>query len=100
MCVFVNCVVTSSDVRGAREGLFLFLLELPNNACSSDGDLKALVRIKRSVCRHHASFSHAVPPLLFADFQTPAIPVSGISGGEVVSCDESCIHFVMGASHS
>lgn len=79
VCVFVNCLVTSSDVRGAREGFLLFLLQLPSNLCSSDRDLKALVRIKCSVFRHHASFSHAVPPLLFSDLQTLAIPVSGIS---------------------
>lgn len=96
VCVFMNCLITSSDVRGAREGFLLFLLQLPNNPCSSDRGLKA--RIKGSVFRHHASFSHAAPPLLFSDFQTPAIPVSGISWGELVSCDELCIHFVMGAS--
>lgn len=38
-------------------------------------------------------------PIALSDFQPPAIPVSGISWGEVVSCDGLCIHSVMGASN-
>lgn len=60
---------------------------------------KALGRIQCNVFRHCASFSHTIPPLLLSDLQTSAIPVSGISWGEVVSCDELCIHFVTGASN-
>lgn len=94
ICVFAN----SSEMRGAGKAFLLPLLQKPRIHTPQQSP-ESPAQSQLECLQHCASFSHAVPPLLFPDFQPPAIPVSGISWGEAVSCDGLCILSVMGASN-